>query len=142
MSENFDFQNEEQKPLTPEQREADLRANQKNQVDEILKGVNDTFEKTYTEFEALGWGKEVKVAVKAPNVVEIGKIAARHAAYLNGMNNYASEYLTVAFQMLATLRITGVIVPEKLKNDDEIYNLDPLYTIGRDFQRWLGNFRN
>jgi hypothetical protein len=140
MSEHFENPIEEQKPLTPEQREAEMRSKQKKQVDRVIRGVNDTFRKEYDEFKELGW-EDVVVEVKAPNAVEIGKIAARHSAYLGGMNNYASEYLTLAYQMLATLRVTGVKIPKELQKDEDIYNLDPLYAIGRDFQRWLGNFR-
>ncbi|MNP56189.1 hypothetical protein D3C76_1508960 [compost metagenome] len=57
------------------------------------------------------------------------------------MNNYASEYMIVAYQMLATIRTTGVDIPKALAKDEDIYNLDILYVIGRDFQDWLNTFR-
>lgn len=138
MPENFDLQGFEQKEETPEQKEAKQRQDQKKVIDRIIRGVNDTFEKDYT-FSDLGLKFTIKM--KAPNALEIGKIQARMSSYLGGMNNYASEYMLVVYQTLATLRTTGIDVPKELENDEDIYNLDVLYVIGRDFQQWLNNFR-
>lgn len=140
MSENLEdvmqgFQKEED---TPEQREVKEKEEQKKAIDRIIRGVNDVFEKDYN-FEDLGIKFTIKI--KAPNAIEIGKIQARLSAYLGGMNNYASEYIVIVYQTLATLRVTGIDVPKELEKDEDIYNLDILYTIGRDFQQWLNNFR-
>jgi len=123
---------------TPEQREQKERQEQKKVIDRIIRGVNDVFEKDYN-FEDIGLKFTVKL--RAPNALEIGQIQARMSAYLGGMNNYASEYMIVVFQTLASLKVVGVDVPKELENEEEIYNLDILYTIGRDFQQWLNNFR-
>ncbi|QIW88684.1 tail tape measure protein [Bacillus phage P59] len=139
MSENFEKDLEGLMPeKSPEDRETEKKVEQKQVIDRIVRGVNDVFEKDY-DFKDLGLKFTVKV--KAPNALEIGKIQARLSAYLGGMNNYASEYMIVAYQMLATLRVTGTEVPKELEKDEDIYNLDILYIMGRDFKQWLDNFR-
>lgn len=132
--EGFNVQQEE----TPEEKEQKQREEERKVIDRIIRGVNDTFEKDYN-FEDLGLKFTIKI--KAPNALEIGKIQARLASYLGGMNNYVSEYMLVVYQTLATIRTVGVEIPEFLQKDEEIYNLDILYVIGRDFQQWLNNFR-
>ncbi|WCS69959.1 hypothetical protein Goe27_00810 [Bacillus phage vB_BsuM-Goe27] len=126
------------KNQTPEERELAERAEQKKVIDRIIRGVNDTFEKKY-DFPELDLSFRIKL--RAPNAVEVGKIQARLAAYLDGMNNYASGYVIRVFTALACIRVVGVEVPEILEDDEKIYNLDILYKIGEDFQRWLDNFR-
>ena len=138
MSENFERDVVEPLQPTPEQREANERKEVKKAVDRIIRGVNDVFEKDYN-FEELDLKFTVKI--KAPNAIEIGKIQARLSAYLGGMNNYASEYFIIVYNTLATLRVTGIDVPKALEKDEDIYNLEVIYTIGRDFQQWLNNFR-
>lgn len=130
-----DFNQEEE---TPEQREQKEKAEQKKVIDRVIRGVNDVWEKDYN-FEDLGLKFTVKM--RAPNALEIGQIQARTSAYLGGMNNYASEYMLIVFQTLASLKVVGVDVPKELEKEEEIYNLDILYVIGRDFQQWLDNFR-
>lgn len=132
--EGFNVQQEE----TPEEKEQKQREEERKVIDRIIRGVNDTFEKDYN-FEDLGLKFTIKI--KAPNALEIGKIQARLSAYLGGMNNYVSEYMLVVYQTLATIRTVGIEIPEFLQKDEEIYNLDILYVIGRDFQQWLNNFR-
>lgn len=138
MSENNELEGFGKEPNTPEERQEVERKETKKVVDRIIRGVNDTFEKDY-DFEDLGIKFTIKI--KAPNALEIGKIQARMSSYLGGMNNYASEYMIVVYQTLATLRVTGIDVPKELEKDEDIYNLDILYVIGRDFQQWLNNFR-
>jgi len=141
MSENYENQIEDLMPkqeLTPEEREADLSLQKKKAVDRIVRGVNDTFIKDYT-FEDLNLKFTIKI--KAPNALDIGKIQARAAAYLGGMNTYLDNYTNTVYQTLATIRTTGVEVPKVLANDEDIYNLDILYQIGVDFKQWLDNFR-
>lgn len=135
MLENFE---QEQKPKTREELEREQTEKEVKAVDRIVRGVNDIFIKEY-KFEDAGVAFTVKI--KAPNALEIGKIQARMSMYLSGMNNYASEYFIVAYQALATLREVGVDVPKELAKDEDIYNLDVLYMIGRDFKQWLDNFR-
>lgn len=138
MSENFEQELEGFKQLTPEQKEIEVKKDQKQVIDRIIRGVNDTFVKDY-DFEDMGLKFTIKI--KAPNALEIGRIQAKMSAYLGGMNNYASEYMIVVYQTLATLRTTGVDVPKELAKDEDIYNLDILYTVGMDFREWLDNFR-
>lgn len=122
----------------PVDHEEEKRKDTKEVVDRIIRGVNDTFVKDY-DFEDMGLKFQIKL--KAPNALEIGKIQARMSAYLGGMNNYSSEYMLIVYQTLATLRVTGIDVPKELAKDEDIYNLEILYVIGRDFQQWLNNFR-
>ena len=138
MPENFESALEGFQEKTPEQKEEELRKEQKKVIDRIIRGVNDTFIKDYN-FEDLGLKFTIKM--KAPNALEVGKIQARMAAYLGGMNNYVSEYMVIVYQTLAALREVGIDVPKELAKDEEIYNLDILYQIGVDFQEWLNSFR-
>ncbi|AIW03324.1 hypothetical protein CPT_Mater167 [Bacillus phage Mater] len=139
MSENYENQLDDLRPApTSEELEANKQIEQRKAVDRIVRGVNDTFIKDY-DFKDMGVKFTIKV--KAPNALEIGRIQGRMSAYLGGMNNYASEYMLIVYNMLATLRVTGIDVPKELANDEDIYNLDMLYEIGRDFKQWLENFR-
>lgn len=141
MSEDFEkdiVEGFKEQNQTPEQREMEKKVEQKKVIDRIIRGVNDVFVKEYN-FEDLGLHFTIKL--RAPNALEIGRIQARMSAYLGGMNNYASEYMILVYQTLATIRTTGIDVPKELENDEDIYNLDILYQIGLDFQEWLNNFR-
>jgi hypothetical protein len=138
MSEDFEKDLEGFKQLTPEQREAETKIEQKKAIDRIIRGVNDTFIKDY-DFEDLGLKFTIKI--KAPNALEIGRIQAKMSAYLGGMNNYASDYMITVYQTLAALRVVGTEIPKELEKDEDIYNLDIIYQIGIDFQEWLNSFR-
>lgn len=137
MVENLDGFGQE-KEETQEDRENSVRKDTKDVVDHIIRGVNDTFIKEY-DFKDIGWKFTIKI--KAPNALDVGKIQARVSAYLGGMNNYASEYMILVYQTLATLRVTGIDVPKELAKDEDLYNLDIVHIIGRDFQQWLTSFR-
>lgn len=123
---------------TKEEREVRERKETKEVVDRLIKGVNDVFEKTY-DVEELDLHFTIKI--KAPNAVEIGQIQARTAQYLGGMGNFVSSYFIIVYQALSAIRVCGKDVPEFLQKDEEIYNLDVLHMIGRDFQHWLESFR-
>jgi len=107
-------------------------------IDRIMRGKNDMFVKHYNLPE---YNIEFTVHVQAPNAIESGKIQAKTARYLDGMNLYSSQYYVVVYQMLATLRVCGKELPEYLEKDENIYNLDILYIIGLDFAEWLSTFR-
>ena len=130
--------NIEEKVLTPEEREEETKGKQKAAVDRIIRGVNDTFIKHYN-FEDMD--VQFTIKIQAPNALEIGRIHARMASYLGGMNNYMSEYMITVYNTLATIRVNGKDVPKELEDDEKIYNLDILYEIGRDFQQWLNKFQ-
>lgn len=138
MPENFDNDMEEKAPQTNEERQEVERRETKKVVDRIIRGVNDTFVKSY-DYDDIDVHFTIKI--KAPNALEIGKIQGRLSGYLNGMNNYASDYMLTVYQTLATLRVVGIDVPKELAKDEDIYNLDIIYTIGRDFTEWLNQFR-
>jgi hypothetical protein len=138
MSEDFEKEIEELRPTTPEEAAIKQKVEEKQAIDRIVRGVNDTFIKRY-DIDDLDLHFTIKI--KAPNALDIGKIQARLAAYLGGMNVYASDYMLEVFNTLATIRTTGVEVPKCLEKDEEIYNLDVLYMIGRDFRDWLNTFR-
>lgn len=138
MSENFENQMEKLREIPEEQRKAEEFVEQKKVIDRIVRGVNDTFIKDY-KYPDIGINYTIKI--KAPNAIETGKIQAMMSAYLGGMNNYASDYMLIVYNTLATLRVTGIDVPKELAKDEDIYNLDIIYEIGVDFQRWLENFR-
>lgn len=138
MSDQFEQQLEAIRGSSEEEKQAKEQLEQKEVVDRIIRGVNDTFVKDYDYSDI---GIKYRVKIKAPNALEVGKIQAMISVYLGGMNNYASEYTLTSYYALAALRVVGLDVPKELAKDEDIYNLDFLYEIGVDFQHWLENFR-
>lgn len=138
MADQFEQQIEAIRGASEEEKQAKEQLEQKEVVDRIIRGVNDTFVKDYDYSDI---GIKYRVKIKAPNALEVGKIQAMISVYLGGMNNYASEYTLTSYYALAALRVVGIDVPKELAKDEDIYNLDFLYEIGVDFQRWLENFR-
>jgi hypothetical protein len=140
--ENQEFVDAKENLKTPEEKREDKensdRKEKKQLADRIVKGQNDIFEKEYT-FEDLDMKFTIKL--RAPNAIEVGKIQAKTSIYLGGTNQYASHFHLMAFNALATIRTVGVSVPEELKKDEDIYNLNVLYKIGVDFAEWLNKFR-
>lgn len=109
------------------------------QIDRIIRGVNDVFEKHYDFQEE--WKIEFDIAIKAPNALEQGKIQARREAYLEGMGLAVSPFIYQCYQTLATIRVCGTKIPKELARDEDIYNLNVLYRIGQDYGHWLNSFR-
>lgn len=140
MSDNFEQELEgfESTEKTREEIEAEKQEKQVKQIQRIIQGVNDVWEKKY-DFPDLQL--KFKLKVRAPNILEQGKIHAKVVRYLEGTNGYASEYYLYVFNTLATLQVTGVEVPDFLKNEENLYNAQILYKIGVDFQRWLDTFQ-
>lgn len=127
-----------QEEKTREQIELEKRTEEKKVIDRIIRGQNDLFVKHYKMEE---FGVEFTIKIQAPNAIEFGNITARMSGYLSGMNNYVSQYMTMVYQTLGLIRVCGKEVPEFLQKDEEIYNLDILYTIGVDFAEWMNTFR-
>ncbi|QEM43138.1 tail assembly chaperone [Bacillus phage Chotacabras] len=127
-----------QEAKTPEQVEAEKQHEQREVIDRIIRGKNDIFTKHYDlpEFDL-----NFTISIKAPNAIEVGKIQARTASYLSGMNTYMSQYYLIVYQTLASIRVCGKQTPKFLENDEDIYNLDILYAIGVDFSDWMNTFR-
>ena len=113
-------------------------AEERKQLDRIIPGVNDVFSKHYNLKE---YGLEFDIKIKAPNIIENGKIQARREAYLEGMGMAVSNFIFQSYQMLATIRVCGVEVPEVLADDKKIYNLYVLGVIAKDYGEWLNSFR-
>lgn len=107
-------------------------------INRILKGKNDVFEKHYKMDEI---GKEFTVKIKAPNALEQAKIHAKTALYFDGLGRFMTESIMLAYTTLSTLRICGVEVPDFLKDDEDIYNMNLLIVIGEDYSEWLDSFR-
>ncbi|QEM43139.1 tail assembly chaperone [Bacillus phage Chotacabras] len=126
-----------QEAKTPEQVEAEKQHEQREVIDRIIRGKNDIFTKHYDlpEFDL-----NFTISIKAPNAIEVGKIQARTASYLSGMNTYMSQYYLIVYQTLASIRVCGKQTPKFLENDEDIYNLDILYAIGVDFSDWMNTF--
>ncbi|AHZ10113.1 hypothetical protein [Bacillus phage Hakuna] len=128
----------ESKELTREEVQEEQAQEKRQLIDRIMRGKNDMFIKHYNLPE---YNIEFTVHIQAPNAIESGKIQAKTARYLDGMNLYSSQYYVVVYQTLAILRICGRELPEYLEKDENIYNLDILYLIGVDFAEWLSTFR-
>lgn len=110
-----------------------------NLIDRVIRGVNDTFVKEYNFTE---WKLKFTVKIKAPNAIDQGKIQALRESYLNGMGMSVSTFIYQVYQTLATIRICGFDLPKELEKDEDIYNLNILYIIGQDFNKWLATFRS
>lgn len=107
-------------------------------INRVLTGKNDVFEKHYKIDEL---GLEFDIKIKHPNALEQAKIHAKTALYFDGLGRFMSDYLMLAYTTLATLRVTGIDVPDFLKNDEEIYNMNILVVIGEDYRDWLDTFQ-
>ncbi|ULF49011.1 tail assembly chaperone [Bacillus phage Darren] len=129
----------ESKELTREEVQEEQAQEKRKLIDRIMRGKNDMFIKHYNLPE---YNIEFTVHIQAPNAIESGKIQAKTARYLDGMNLYSSQYYVVVYQTLAILRICGRELPEYLEKDENIYNLDILYLIGVDFAEWLSTFES
>lgn len=113
-------------------------ANDMQQVNRIIRGVNDVWEKHYNLPQ---YDMDFTISIKAPNVLDYGVINAKREEYLKGMGAYTPEATFIAYHMLATIRTVGVKVPQELEKDEEIFNLAILYQIGIDFTEWLDTFQ-
>ncbi|UGO47653.1 hypothetical protein MCCARTNEY_79 [Bacillus phage vB_BanH_McCartney] len=135
MSENL---NNDLTKKSQEEIELEKRQEERQVIDRIIRGVNDTYIK---EYDLPDYDLKFTIKIKAPNAIQMAKIHARTASYLDGMNIYQSEYILIVYQTLSTLKLCGIDVPEFIKKEEELYNLDIIYTIGRDFINWLDTFR-
>lgn len=107
-------------------------------INRVIAGENDVFEKDY-KFKELGL--EFTIKIKYPNALEQGKIHAQTALYFDGLSRFMPENIMLAYTTLASLRVCGIDVPEFLQNDEEIYNINILAVIGKDYVDWLNSFR-
>lgn len=108
-------------------------------IDSIIRGVNDVFEKDYSFNED---NIKFTIKIKAPNIVQAGKIEALREQYLNGMGLSQTAFIFNAYDALATIRICGIDVPKELAVDENIYQpaLEWLYEIDGDFNDWVARF--
>lgn len=111
---------------------------QDNTVSRVIRGVNDVFEKYYN-FKEIKLDFNIKLRV--PNALEQGTINAMRSNYLGGMDLYQSDEIYKAYQMLATIQVVGVEVPDELSDPEKIYNLIPLIRVYDDWIDFLGTFR-
>lgn len=111
---------------------------QDNTVSMVIRGVNDVFEKYYN-FKEIKLDFNIKLRV--PNALEQGTINAMRSNYLGGMDLYQSDEIYKAYQMLATIQVVGVEVPDELSDPEKIYNLIPLVRVYDDWIDFLGTFR-
>ena len=111
---------------------------QDNTVSRVIRGVNDVFEKYYN-FKEIKLDFNIKLRV--PNALEQGTINAMLSNCLGGMDLYQSDEIYKAYQMLATIQVVGVEVPDELSDPEKIYNLIPLVRVYDDWIDFLGTFR-
>ncbi|AOZ61997.1 hypothetical protein QCM8_79 [Bacillus phage QCM8] len=135
MSENL---NNDLTKKSQEEIELEKRQEERQVIDRLIRGVNDTYIK---EYDLPEYDLKFTIKIKAPNAIQLAKIHARTSSYLDGMNIYQSEYILIVYQTLSTLKLCGIDVPDFIKKEEELYNLDIIYTIGRDFINWLDTFR-
>lgn len=120
------------------EKDMEEKEKQRDVIDRIVRGKNDTFSKSYDLEEE---GIKFHISIKAPNIIEQGRIKQKTEQYLYGTGSYQDSYTKVIFNTLSLIRETGVDVPDILKSDDDIYHSEILYRIGVDFAEWLNNFR-
>ncbi|XWX29920.1 tail assembly chaperone [Staphylococcus phage PG-2021_15] len=104
----------------------------------VIKGVNDVWEKEYNFEEA---DLNFKVKIKIPNAMEQSQIRALTDEFLFGKSDSTPDFLYNAYFMLATLQIVGQEVPIEFRDPEEIYNMDYLAYIHRDWRKFLRTFR-
>lgn len=104
---------------------------------ELIVGVNDIFEKTYTFKEI---GKTFTIKVKFPSFLEKGKINAQREDLLVGTGKYQPENIMVVYHTMATLMVCGIDVPPYFDKEASPRE-DILYKIGLDIDNWVYSFR-
>lgn len=129
--------------LSPEEKTVLVGKNidEKNKlVDIIVKGQNDSFDKTYNYKEE---GVSFRVVIKAPNAIENGAILAKLQQYLVGTASTWDDYTRGCYYAIALLQVCGKEVPKMFKDPDNIYpvTFDWLYQIYLDFGEWMSRFR-
>lgn len=104
----------------------------------VIKGVNDVWEKDYNFEEA---DLSFKVKVKIPNAMEQSQIRALTDEFLFGKSDTTPDFIYNAYFMLATLQVVGKEVPIEFRDPEEIYNMDYLAYVYRDWRNFLRTFR-
>lgn len=104
----------------------------------VIKGVNDVWEKDYNFEEA---DLSFKVKVKIPNAMEQSQIRALTDEFLFGKSDTTPDFIYNAYFMLATLQVVGKEVPIEFRDPEEIYNMDYLAYVYRDWRQFLRTFR-
>ncbi|ALA07794.1 putative tail assembly chaperone [Bacillus phage BC01] len=138
MSENFNNEMPDLNKKSQEELEQEKKQEERQVIDRLIRGVNDTYIK---EYDLPDYDLKFTIKIKAPNAIQMARIHAETSRYLGGTNVYQSEYILIVYQTLSTLKICGIDVPEFLKKEEELYNLELVFTIGRDFINWLDTFR-
>lgn len=108
-------------------------------IKKIIRGHNDVFRKFYDLEEQ--FGVKFTIAIKAPNIIEQGEIRARTESYLKGTGYLAPEPVIRQFNLLSSIQVCGVEIPEVLKDPENIYNPAILGVVADDFIEWLDSFR-
>lgn len=111
-------------------------------IDYIIHGTNDTFVKDYNFIDD---DKKLRIEIKAPNIVEEGKINGLREQYLAGTGQAQNTFYYNAYDGLAVIRVCGKNVPKEIRSDEQLYAtdavLDWLATIDTDFYNWLSRFQ-
>lgn len=111
---------------------------EKKVLDKIVKGVNDIFIKEY-KFADMG-GLTFTIKIKAPNMLEQGRINEVRERLLGGTSTMQTNFNYVVYNTLALLEVCGIDVPKELDPSD-LYNPHIPYQIGEDFAEWLDRFQ-
>lgn len=104
----------------------------------VIKGVNDVWEKDYNFEEA---DLRFKIKVKIPNAMEQSQIRALTDEFLFGKSDSTPDFIYNAYFMLATLQVVGKEVPIEFRDPEEIYNMDYLAYVYKDWRQFLRTFR-
>lgn len=129
------------------------REQEKKEDGKILKVVtssNNTFEKEYN-FSEMG-AEPFKVKLKVPSMAMMTKVDAQIERQFEGFASFMDRrrllgfrmYFIIQFQLRKYEDKPGTIeVPDYFQQDlDDIYNIDPLITIGKDFYKFLDTFQH
>lgn len=123
--------------MSEEQVKTSREEQQEEQVEKLVLGKNDTFEKSY-DFDELDL--HIKVKMRYPTLRERARINAVREEILYGTTVQQPPAVITAYDALAHLDVCGIDVPEVLQLD-KMGREDIAYKVGVDISQWMNRFR-
>lgn len=105
--------------------------------EELIRGENDIFDRTYTFKEI---GKEFHIQVRYPSFLQKSRIHARREELLGGTSYQQPLAIYIITQTIAIFEVCGINIPEYFSVDGTPRD-DIIFKIGQDLDVWLNSFR-
>lgn len=108
-----------------------------NVFEELIRGENDIFDRTYT-FKELG--EKFRIQVRYPSFLEKSRIHARREELLGGTSFQQPLAIYIITQTIAIFEVCGIDIPEYFSVNGTPRD-DVIFKIGQELDVWLNSFR-